>query len=79
MNYKIFINELQIVQEFRAIHRNLFIDSGAGLVPRVVPSMVRSSPGISARLMMWVLCNEQTNCLRAVYKLTNRLHAWYIS
>ena len=36
--------------------------------------MVHSSPGIIARLMIWVMCNERTNCSRTCsYKLTNRL------
>ena len=65
MNYEIFINELQICKISRPFIISSFIDSGAGHVSRVVPSMVRSSPGIIARLMMWVLCNERTNCLCA--------------
>ena len=47
----------------------------------LVLSMVRSSPAIKqvyiARLMMWVLYNEQTNCLCTrvqARSFTNRLH-----
>ena len=55
-----------------------FIDSGAGIVLSLVcfsPSIYDENKYINVRLMMCILCNERTNCLR-VYKrlLTNRLH-----
>ena len=56
---------------------SLFSDSGVGLVL----SMVRYSPDIKqviiARLMMWVLYNERTNCVRArVQALVNKSLIW---
>ena len=53
---------------------NLFSDSGVGLILSMVHSRNKF---IIARLMMRVLYNERTNCLRArveACSFTNRLH-----